>query len=162
MAFDVNNPYFRTKVMTASQEELRLLLLEGCVRFLQEGRDGLASRDYEKSYNGFSQGKAIIIELLNALKPEVSPELCKNLSALYTYMYTTLTEAVHEKDFAKIDHVISLMEYERETWVMLIEKIAAEKSGASGPAATPGTTLPPKGMTDASEVAMRPALSVRG
>ncbi len=158
MAFDVNNPYFRTKVMTASQEELRLLLLEGCVRFLREGREGLEARDYEKSYSGFSQGKAIIIELLNALRPEVAPELCKNLIALYTYMYTTLTEAVHAKDFTRIDEVIALVEYERETWVMLIEKIAAEKAGTSG--ATPNTA--PKGFTDPSEVAMRPALSIRG
>jgi flagellar protein FliS len=162
MAFDVNNPYFRTKVMTASQEELRLLLLEGCLRFLREGRDGLASKDYEKSYSGFSQGKAIIIELLNALKPEVAPELCKNLSALYTYMYTTLTEAVHAKDFVRIDEVINLVEFERETWVMLMEKIAAEKAGASPTPPAAAAATPPKGFTSATEAAMRPALSIRG
>lgn len=161
MAFDVNNPYFRTKVMTASQEELRLLLLEGCVRFLHEGREGLASRDYEKSYSGFSQGKAIIIELLNALRPEVAPDLCKNLSALYTYMYTTLTEAVFAKDLTRVDEVIKLVEYERDTWIMLLEKIAAEKATAAGGPA-PAHHQAPKGFTDAGEVAMRPALSIRG
>ena len=32
MAFDINNPYFRTKVLTASPEQLRLYLIEGALR----------------------------------------------------------------------------------------------------------------------------------
>lgn len=157
MGFDVNNPYFRTKVLTATQEELRLLLLDGCLHFLQVGKEGLAARQYEKSYEGFSQAKAIIIELLNALKPDVAPELCQNLTALYTYIYTTLTQATFEKDFAKIDEVIKLMEYERETWVLLLEKLAKEKAEASG-----GSNRIPTAMNSASADMPRSTLALKG
>ena len=64
-AFDVNNPYFRTKVLTASPGELRLMLLEGAVRYIGLGREGLASKDYEKVYEGFSQARSIVMELMN-------------------------------------------------------------------------------------------------
>ena len=130
MPIDVNNPYVRTKIMTASREELRLLLIEGCLDFLRSGREAMARKDWEAVYKGFSDAKSILVELMNSLKQDVAPELCTNLRNLYTYMYTTVTEGSFEKDTAKIDEVIRLMEYERETWVMLMEKLRAERGGA--------------------------------
>lgn len=152
MAVDTNNPYFRTKVMTASPEELRLMLLEGAVRFMHEGRTALVAKDWEGVYDGFSQAKAIVMELINALRPEVAPELCSSLSALYTYIYRLLTEGSFERDLAKIDEAIRLMDYERETWAMAMEKLAREK-GALGSAPAPGSDEP---ATD------RPRLAVQG
>ncbi len=147
MAFDVNNPYFRTKVLTASPEQLRMMLIEGALSFMREGREGLAARNYEKSYNGLSQAKAIIMELMNALKPEVSPELCTRLQSLYIYMFRMLTEGSFEKNLAKIDEAIELMEYDRETWAQVLEKLADEKKGAvaSAPAGTAEGKPAPRG-----------------
>lgn len=158
MAIDTNNPYFRTKIMTASQEELRLMLIEGALRFMHEGREAMTRRDWEGVYSGFSQAKAILIELINALRPEVAPELCRNLSSLYTYMYTRLTEGSMQKDIAAVDEVIGLMEYDRETWLLLMAKLGKGKPGAQAqaagaapaPAATDGPAKP------------RAALSIQG
>lgn len=125
MAFDVNNPYFRTKVMTASREELRLLLLDGCLHFIDVGTEGLETKNYEKVYEGYSQAKAIVMELINALRPEVAPELCEKLSALYTYIYKLLVEAGFEKDPEKARQARQLVEFDRETWRMLMEQIKA-------------------------------------
>lgn len=130
MAFDVNNPYFRTKVLTATPEELRLLLLEGALHFVGVGREGLASKDFEKVYEGFSQSKAILMELMNALRPELAPELCSRLSSLYTYIYKLLMEASFERSDEKAAEAQKLLEYERETWVLLMEKLAGERSSA--------------------------------
>jgi hypothetical protein len=52
-------------------------------------------------------------------------------------MYKHLIDGVHEKDFAKIDEVIRLLAYERETWVMAMEKVAADKGVASPAASAP-------------------------
>lgn len=144
-AFDVSNPYFRTKVLTASPAELRMMLLEGCLRFIGIGRDGLVNKDYERVYEGFSQARAIVIELINAMNPEVEPELCKRLSALYTYVHRLLTEASFEKSLEKADEAIRLMDYERETWAMVMERLRAEGAEANATAgqephdAGPGT-----------------------
>lgn len=135
MTADSANAYLRTKVMTASPAQLRLMLIEGAIKFAIQGRDGLASKDYAASYNGLTQAKSIILELINCLRPEVDADLCAKLSALYTFMYRRLIDANLEKKPAIVDEVLALLEYERETWVMLMERLAEEKAGAT-PAAT--------------------------
>jgi flagellar protein FliS len=135
---DVNNPYFRTKVLTASPEELRLLLIEGCIRFIRQGRQGLVDKDYEAVYEGLSQAKAIVMELINSMKPELAPDLCRSLSGLYTFIYRMLIEASFEKDVAKADEALRLMEYERETWMLVMEKLAREREAGAGPAPADG------------------------
>lgn len=167
MQFDVNNPYFRTKVLTASREELRMLLLDGCARFMRGGRDALAARNFEKVFENFSGAKAILLELINTLDHAADPELCKRLSALYTYMYTRLTEGSHEKNLDKIDEAIKLMEYECETWRLLMEKLATERAAGRDPVVDaiaargekkPATLGPQRAAADLT--GDRPALSI--
>ena len=131
MCFDVNNPYFRQKVMTASPEELRLLLIEGCIRFLKQGREAQGVRNYEKIYDNFTNARNILIELMSSLKHELAPELCANLDAIYTYVFKRITEGSFEKSTTKIDEAIALMEYDRETWLLLMEKLAEERAGTA-------------------------------
>jgi flagellar protein FliS len=146
------NAYLRTRVLTASPEELRLLLLEGAIKFARQGREGLAAKDYEASYNGISQSRNIVLELLTTVKPEHDPQLADRVKALYTYMYVTMVEASMEKSVEKLDSVISLLEYERETWVMLMDQLAKERGGAG-----------PESPAQAAEAKpARPALSIQG
>ncbi|MCA9310042.1 MAG: flagellar export chaperone FliS [Phycisphaerales bacterium] len=142
MAFDINNPYFRTKVLTASPEQLRLYLLDGALHFMNEGRQAMVERNYEAVYDNFKQGKAIILELMNSLRPEIDPELCQRLSSIYTFVYTELTQGSFEKDIERIDNAIELMEYDRETWVMLLERIKEENGGSGSAAAAAAPTTP--------------------
>ena len=141
MSFDINNPYFRNQVLTATPEKLRLLLLDGCIRFMEDGRDGLVSKNYEKMYDGFSQARDIVLELISGMKPEVNPELCDKLGALYTFVFRHLTEAGFEKSVEKIDECLKIMRYERDTCGMLCEQLWKER-GTSGTVATPSGAQP--------------------
>lgn len=127
------NAYLRTKVLTASREELRLMLLDGAIKFANQGREGLAARNYEASYNGISQCRNIVLELLTTIKPEFDPELCERVKAIYTFLYTELVEASLQRSVEKLDGVIKILQYERETWVMLMQKVAAERGAAERP-----------------------------
>ncbi len=140
MAFDTDNPYLRHKVMTATQEELRLMLLEGGLHFIDQGIDGLDKGDFEAVYEGFSQAKAIVMELMNGLRHEIAPELCGRLQSLYTYMYKLLIDASFERDRVKATECRELLDYERETWVLLMEKAKAE--GSTGPVVPDPSKLP--------------------
>lgn len=122
------NAYLRTKVMSASPAELRLMLLDGAIKFATQAREGLASRDFETAFNGFTQCRATILELVNGIRPEHDPELSERVRGLYLFMYKELFEASFEKDVARVDKVIDLLGYERETWVLLMEQIAREAS----------------------------------
>lgn len=156
------NAYFRTKVLTASPAELRLMLFDGALRFAETARSALLEKNYERVYDGVTRCQAIILELINNLRPEHDPELCNNLSSLYTFMYTRLMTASHERDPAIIDEVIDLLKYERETWVMLMESMAKENHAASNMSDTPAATGSPAGVRSAAEALVGRRVSIDG
>jgi flagellar secretion chaperone FliS len=128
--------YLRTKVMTAPPEQLRLMLLDGAVKFGRQGAEGLGRKDFEAAYNGLSQCRNIVIELMTTMRPDVDSELCERMTALYTFMINELIQGSFDKDAARVEGVVKLLEYERETWAMLIEKLGIERGGTP-PAAAP-------------------------
>jgi len=121
------NTYLRTRVMTASREELRLLLLEGAIKFVSQAREGLLARNFEQVFSGTDNARNIIVELITSVQSAPNPELAERVRSLYTFLYVRLTEASFEKSAEKFEEVIGLLEYERETWVLLMNKVAAEK-----------------------------------
>ncbi len=123
--------YLRTKVLTASPAELRLMLLDGAIRFTEQARRGYEQRNYEEAYDGTTKAQAILMELMNALRPEQAPELCERLSALYTYMYKGLIGASSTRDTTMLDEVLRLLRFERDTWSMCIDELARENKDAS-------------------------------
>lgn len=130
------NEYLRTKVLTASPEELRLLLLDGALKFGRQGRDGIARKDYEASYEGITQCRNIVFELLTTIRDEPDAELAKNARALYAFLYRQLIDAGHRRDTAALDKVLELLAYERETWVLVMEKLGAERGEGAAAAAS--------------------------
>lgn len=136
------NAYLKTSVMTADPAELRMLLIEGAIKYAEQGKVGLEAGNYEQAYLGISQCQSIIMELINSLVPEQNPVLCQRLSGLYTFLYTRLMLASSEKDITKVDEVLELLRFERETWQMLIDKLAQENIAATALTDTPDA-LPP-------------------
>lgn len=138
------NAYLRTKVLTASPEELRLMLLEGAVRFARSGQEGLRTRNYEQSYNGISQCRAIVTELMTTMRREHNPEVCDRLQSLYMFLFNELVNASLEKDPDRLDKVIELLEYERETWVQLMEKLRRERASGAAVGGSAGASSEPR------------------
>lgn len=136
------NAYLRTKILTASPAELRLMLLDGAIRFAEQARAGLANKQYEACYEGVTRCQSILMELINGLRPEHDPELCKRMSGLYTFMYTELMKASSQRDPATVNQVIQLLQYERETWSMLLEQLAQENIAARAMTTTPDVQPP--------------------
>ena len=83
MASDTNsaNAYLRTKVLTAPPEQLRLMLLDGAIRFATQGREAMARRDHEATYLGVSQCRDIVYELLTSIGPSVETSLAERVRA---------------------------------------------------------------------------------
>jgi flagellar protein FliS len=153
MGFDVNNPYFRNEVLTASPQKLRLLLLDGCIAFITDGRDAMDRRDFETIATTFGQARDILIELITGMDRDANPELCDKFAAVYTFVFKHLTEASLEKDLAKVDECLRIMRYERETWAMAMERgaalqqadHAAESAAADDAPSTPRSPVKPTG-----------------
>ncbi len=154
MTQDLQNAYLRAKVYSATPEELRLMLLDGALRFTRQAREGLAAKNYETSFAGFSNARAILLELAQSVSPETDETLRANISGVYMFIYSRLIDANLEKSPAIVDEAISLLEYERETWALYLEKLA----GRTAPAATETARAIEPAETDAAQ---RPALCVQ-
>lgn len=142
MTMNQTNPYLRTKILTASPEELRLMLYDGAIKFCHQGLQTLDDPQRETSYNALVRAQRIVLELTTSLNHKQAPELCERLSALYTYIYRRLVDANFNRDAAAIQEAIKLLEFERETWVMLMKKLSDEGFVRTAPAAQPA--MPPR------------------
>jgi flagellar protein FliS len=121
--------YLRTKVLTATPEQLQLMLFDGAIRFGEQARVALEKKDYEQSFNLLTKAQKIVHQLNCGLKPEVNPELCSNLAALYNYAYRKLIEANIKHLLPSLDEALNILKFQRETWVMLMDKLSKQKAG---------------------------------
>ncbi len=142
------NPYLRTKIMTASSEELRLMLYEGAIKFTRQAMGCIEASDFEGSYNALMRAQKIVLELSTSLNFDIAPELCDKLSALYTYIYRLLVDANMQRDPKPASEALELLEYEKETWIMLMQTVGKAPSDDTQaqqqprPNVAPGLTTP--------------------
>lgn len=117
------NAYLRNKVFTANPAELRLMLFDGAIKFCRQAEDAIARSHWEGMYTALVRAQSILMELNTSLKHEESPELCSRLGALYIYMYRRLVDANLEREIEPVREVLRLLDYERQTWLMLMSRL---------------------------------------
>ena len=120
--------YLRTKVMTATPEQLQMMLYDGALRFGDQARAALQTKDYEKSYTMISRVQKIITEMSSTLKHDVYPELCGKLAALYNFAYRKLIEANVDHKIESLDEALGVLRFQRETWAMLLDQLGKSKA----------------------------------
>ena len=116
--------YLRTRVLTASSQELRLMLYEGAIKFSRQAAEAIASSDIEASYHALMRSQKIVLELSTSLNHQVAPDLCQQLAAIYRFIYRQLVDASVNRDKAAVDDAVRLLEYEKQTWQMLMQQTA--------------------------------------
>lgn len=117
------------------------MLYDGAIRFCRQAREALDRKDYEASYNGLMRAQKIVLELSTSLKHEVDPDLCAKLSALYTYIYRLLVDANMNHTTQQVDEAVKLLEFERDTWRMLMQKLASDKGAPTDLAGAQQTAM---------------------
>jgi len=117
------NKYLEQKIMAARPEQLTLMLYEGLVRFLKQGKLFMngGKETYEKVNNSLLRAQAIINELRSTL--DMTIDISDNLDLLYDYMLRRTVEANIDKDQEILDEVVGLAEELRDTWQEAMEKI---------------------------------------
>ena len=109
------NAYQQSAVLTATPEQLVVMLYDGANRFLTQSaiamRDGRAGLAGEK----LRRAEAIIDELLATLDMSVG-DIAERLQALYLFFKEHLMAARLNQDAGKIDEVARLMRELRSAW----------------------------------------------
>ncbi len=109
------NVYRQSAVLTATPEQLVVMLYDGANRFLTQAavamREGTAGLAGEK----LRRAEAIIDELLITLDMSVG-EVAERLQTLYVFFKEHLMTARLKQDSAKVDEVARLMRELRSAW----------------------------------------------
>ena len=109
------NAYRESAVLTATPEQLVVMLYDGANRFLTQSaiamRDGRAGLAGEK----LRRAEAIIDELLATLDLSVG-DVAARLQALYVFFKEHLMAARLNQDASKVDEVARLMRELRSAW----------------------------------------------
>ena len=116
--------YRDSAVLTATPEQLVVMLYDGAVRFLRQAEAAMREGAWLHSYEKLGRGEAIIDELLATLNMDTG-EIAERLQAIYVFCKRTLIEARVQKDAEKVGHVVALLTNLREAWAKLAEQAAA-------------------------------------
>lgn len=114
-----SNPYDQykqTKISTANQGKLIVMLYDGAIKFLNIALDNIEPKHYDVVNNNIIKAQDIITELLLSLNMNEGGEISQNLFSLYMYFKRQLLEANIKKDPEIIKHVLKLMKEMREAW----------------------------------------------
>lgn len=122
----VSQEYLKNAVLTATPEQLQMMLYDGAIRFTLRGAEALQRKDFEGAFNGFERAQRIVLELNNGLRREINPQLVDQMSALYDFIYRRLIDANVRQNLGAADEAVRILKHLRETWVMLMEKLAEE------------------------------------
>lgn len=108
------NAYKNQQIMTASPEQLTLLLYNGALRFLNESILALENGEKEKSHHANLRVQAIISEFMATL--DMNYEISNNWAALYEYVEYSLIEGNIKKDVQHLHNAKAVLEEMRNTW----------------------------------------------
>lgn len=129
--------YLRGAVLTASPEQLQLMLIDGAIRFAVRGQQALRDNDIEMAFNSLDRAQRIVLELHAGLRRDVNPALVDQMAGLYHFIYRRLVDGGTMRDPEPIDESLRILRHQRETWSILIDKVKREGSpparGGSAP-----------------------------
>src|SRR5690606_33273857 len=123
----MNNPYSQYKqnsIMTASPQELTLMLYNGALKFIGQAKIYIEQKNVPKANDSILRTQAIIKELNITLNMDY--EVSKGLRSLYTYILDKLVDANISKDIKHLDEAAEMVTELRDTWK---EAMRLSKSG---------------------------------
>lgn len=112
-----NNPYAKIKtnsIMTASPQELTLMLYDGAVKFGNQAKTAISNGEVEKSHQLIMRVQAIIEEFQMTL--DMSFEVSEGMALMYEYILRRLVEANSTKDIEILNEALGFIRDMRNTW----------------------------------------------
>jgi len=111
--------YQRAAVLTASQEQLIVLLYDGANRFLSQAAAAMAELQIETAHVRLRRAEMIIGHLLASLDYERGGDLARRLAAIYMFSQRHLNQARIHKDPERINEVRGLLTTLRDAWAQV-------------------------------------------
>ena len=117
-----NNPYQtyqQNSVNTATPGELTLMLYNGCLKFIKQGKQGILDKKLEEKNTNIIKAQNIIRELMITLNTDF--EVAKPMMQMYDYILNRLVEANIQNSVDILDEVEGYVVDFRDTWKQIIQ-----------------------------------------
>jgi flagellar protein FliS len=122
------NAYKTQQIMTASPEELTLMLYNGALRFVSESVRAIENNDLEQANQKNLRVQDIIHEFMITLDTQY--ELAQSLMPLYEYMNHLLIQANVKKNVAPLLEVKDMLIELRDSWAEAMKSVRVTRAVA--------------------------------
>jgi flagellar protein FliS len=144
--------YLETHIFTATPQKLRLMLIEGAIRFTQRATDAFQAEQLTEFNELLARARDIATELLATIKADGHP-ITNATRGIYGFILLALAETQLTQEISRLPGVLRVLEEERQTWTLVCEKETESPLHTSPPdrpeeisafqaAETLGTALP--------------------
>lgn len=113
------NVYKTQQIMTASPQELTLMLYNGAIRFVAESIQAIERKDIPKAHETNIKAQNIVREFINTL--DMQYEVSEGLDKLYDYIEYRLIQANIKKDIAQLEEAKGMLTELRDTWYQVMK-----------------------------------------
>lgn len=122
--------YRESAILTATPEQLVVMLYDGAGRFLHQAAAAMRSGDVPVAHERLRRGEKIVEHLLATLDMSQG-DVAQRLEAIYAFCLQLLSEARVRQDPAQVDKVRELLGELRESWAELAARPAAPQAVAA-------------------------------
>ncbi|MBM7645029.1 flagellar protein FliS [Scopulibacillus daqui] len=119
MSLKPQEAYQHNSVTTASPGELTLMLYNGCLKFVKQGKEAMINKNIQAKNEQLIKAQNIIYELMATL--DRSQPISENILPLYEYICHRLIEANITNNPKILDEVEELVTEFRDTWKQVIK-----------------------------------------
>lgn len=120
--------YQETQVLTASPQQLHLMVVDGALLYARRAAEALDSGNREEAFLALNRSREFVAELLGGLRVDQNPETCVNLKQLFAFVFHRLAMADIEQNPQLVGEAIRILEKHRETWLELMSTLQQSAS----------------------------------
>ncbi len=115
------NQYQQNQIMTASQEQILLMLYDGAIRFCREAMKASEDGDTAYKLSRISKVFAIVTEFSDSLNHQIGGDIATDLDSLYHFILKELGKARKDTSGEHLKVVEKMLLDLRQTWGEAVE-----------------------------------------
>ena len=126
--------YKKTSVLSASREQILLMLYEGAIRFTKLAIQAIEQNKIAEKGKNIIRAFDIVLELHATLDHKAGGELAMQLEQLYLFMMGKYTQANLKNDAEALRANLKVLENLYDGWKQAIDKLKKENEQKGGAA----------------------------
>lgn len=117
--------YLETRILTASPEQLVVIMYEEAVGSLIKAKKAMENNDFETANKQLSRAQNIVAELMSSLDFTYE-DIANNLFTIYRHIYNQIVKANAKKDKELVSDIEKLLSLFAAAWKEAAKRVTTE------------------------------------